>query len=341
MTTPDPSPIIDLIDAFRRSKAMFTTVRLGVFDRLERGPEKLATLAADLAANVDALERLLDACVGLGLLEKLPDHRYANTAVSSAYLCRSSPQALTGYVLYSDEVLFRMWANLEDAVREGSHRWRQTFGSDGPLWDQFFSNPEKMRTFLLGMHGFGVLSSPRVVAAFDLSRFHKLVDLGGATGHLAVAACEHYPDLRAVLFDLPPVVEFAREQVRLSPASGRIELIAGDFFSDELPEADLYAVGRILHDWSEDKIRTLLRKIFERLPAGGGLLIAEKLLAADKSGPSATHMQSLNMLVCTEGKERTLEEYATLMRDAGFGEVRGQSTGAPVDAVLAIKLAGV
>ena len=173
MTPPDPSPIIDLIDAFRRSKAMFTAVRLGVFDRLERGPEKLETLAADLPANADALERLLDACVGLGLLAKLTDHRYANTAVSSAYLCRSSPQALTGYVLYSDEVLFRMWANLEDAVREGSHRWRQTFGSDGPLFDQFFSNPEKMRTFLLGMHGFGVLSSPRVVAAFDLSRFHR------------------------------------------------------------------------------------------------------------------------------------------------------------------------
>jgi len=113
---------------------------------------------------------------------------------------------MVGYILYSDEVLFRMWANLEDAVREGSHRWNQTFGTDGPLFDQFFSNAEKMRTFLLGMHGFGVLSSPRVVAAFDLSGFKRLVDLGGATGHLAVAACERYPELRAAVFDLPPVV---------------------------------------------------------------------------------------------------------------------------------------
>ena len=235
---------------------------------------------------------------------------------------------MTGYVLYSDEVLFRMWANLEDAVREGTHRW----ASEGPLWDQFFSNPEKMRTFLLGMHGFGVLSSPQVAAAFDLSRFRRLVDLGGATGHLAIAARERYPQLRAALFDLPPVVQFAREQ-----AAGRIELIAGDFFADELPEADLYALGRILHDWSEDKIHTLLRKIFERLPAGGGLLIAEKLLAADKSGPVSAQMQSLNMLICTEGKERTLEEYEALLRTAGFAEVQGKLTGAPVDAVLAIK----
>jgi len=337
MITPDPSPVIDLIDAFRRSKAMFTAVRLGIFDRLERCPAKLDTLVPDLAASPDALERLLDGCVGLGLLEKLSDGRYANTALASVYLCRSSPRAMTGYILYSDEVLFRMWANLGDAIREGSHRWRQTFGADGPLFDQFFSTPEKTRTFLLGMHGFGVLSSPRVVAAFDLSRFHRLVDLGGATGHLAVAACERYPHMRAAVFDLPPVVEFAREQVTLSPAADRIDFISGDFFADDLPEADLFAVGRILHDWSEEKIRRLLRKIFDRLPAGGGLLIAEKLLAPDKSGPTGAHMQSLNMLICTEGKERTLEEYSTLLRAAGFGEVRGQLTGAPVDAVLAVK----
>jgi acetylserotonin N-methyltransferase len=338
MTTPDPTLVIDLIDAFRRSKAMFTAVHLGVFDRLQSEPAGLSDLAAGIPADPDALERLLDANVGLGLLTKLPDGRYANTDLAAAYLCRSSPRAMTGYILYSDEVLFRMWANLADAVREGSHRWQQTFGTDGPIFDHFFRNPESMRTFLLGMHGFGVLSSPRVVAAFDLSPFRRLADLGGATGHLAVAACERYPGLRATLFDLPPVVEFARELVGQSPAADRIDLIPGDFFADELPQADLYAVGRILHDWSEEKIERLLRKIFERLPSGGGLLIAEKLLEADKSGPTGAHMQSLNMLICTEGKERTLEEYAVLLHAAGFGEVQGRLTGAPIDAVLARKV---
>jgi acetylserotonin N-methyltransferase len=317
---------------------MFTAVRLGVFDHLERGPANLAELSAALSANDDALERLLDANVGLRLLDKLPDGRYSNTETAAVYLCRSSPQAMTGYILYSDEVLFRMWVNLADAVREGSHRWPQTFGSDGPIFDHFFRDAESMRTFLQGMHGFGVISSPRVVAAFDLSRFRKLVDLGGATGHLAIAACERYPKLSATVFDLPPVIPFAREQVEQSTAASRIDLAAGDFFADELPQADLYSVGRILHDWSAEKIHRLLGKIFGRLPAGGGLLIAEKLLADDKSGPLGAQMQSLNMLVCTEGKERTLAEYTALLRSAGFAEVRGQLTGAPLDAVLAMKV---
>jgi acetylserotonin N-methyltransferase len=73
------------------------------------------------------------------------------------------------------------------------------------------------------------------------------------------------------------------------------------------------------------------------LPSGGGILLAEKLLNEDKSGPTSAHMQSLNMLVCTEGKERTLGEYRRLLNDAGFQNVQGRMTGSPLDAILAIK----
>ena len=52
------------------------------------------------------------------------------------------------------------------------------------------------------------------------------------------------------------------------------------------------------------------------LPTGGGVLIAEKLLNEDKSGPPSAQLQSLNMLVCTEGRERTLSEYRKLLEDA-------------------------
>jgi hypothetical protein len=89
-----------------------------------------------------------------------------------------------------------------------------------------------------------------------------------------------------------------------------VSLVSGDFFVDPLPAADLYAVGRILHDWTEAKIEALLKRIYAALPEVGGLPIAEKLLQEDRSAPVATHMQSLNMLVCTEGRERTLSEYS-------------------------------
>ena len=332
----DPSPVVDLIEAFRRSKAMFAAVALGVFDRLGEAPADATALAAQIGANGDALERLLDSCVGLGFLLK-ESGVYSNQPVAERYLRRSSPQTMAGYILYSNRVLYALWGNLEDAVREGSHRWRQTFSLDGLIFDHFFRTEESRREFVAGMHGFGLISSPRVVEALDLTKFHHLVDLGGATGHLAVAACERYPGLRATIFDLAPVIESAREYIARSKVADRVEPMAGDFFHDPLPNADLYSLGRILHDWSEEKIGALLAKIVQRLPSGGALLIAERLLDEDKSGPLPALLQSLNMLVCTEGKERTISEYTALLREAGFAEVQSRKTGAPLDAILAIK----
>jgi acetylserotonin N-methyltransferase len=324
--------VLALIEAFRHSKTMFAGVQLGIFDRLERGPETAAALARELGLHEGALERLLDACVALRFLRR-DDGRYANLPVASAYLCRSSPDTLAGYIVYSNEALYPMWAHLEDAVREGAPRWRQTFGGPSAIFDQFFRTDEAMRDFLLGMHGFGQISSAAVVSAFDLSRFRRMADLGGASGHLAAAACERYPELRVTVFDLPRVTEWARGLTK----HPRIRFLAGDFFADPLPEADLYALGRIVHDWGDARIRTLLAKIRDRLPEGGAVLIAERLLDDDKRGPVAAHMQSLNMLVCTEGRERTLPEYRALLEEAGFAGVEGRRTGSLLDAVLAVR----
>ncbi|HEV2690151.1 MAG TPA: methyltransferase [Bryobacteraceae bacterium] len=306
MTT--PNTVLDLIDAFRRSKTMFAAVELGIFDG-QRPPD------------CKELGRLLDACVSLGLLEKRGDD-YVNTPEAEKYLRSDSPDTLTGYVRYSNEALYPMWGHLEDAVRQGTHRWKQTFDLDGPIFSHFFRSEDAMREFQKGMHGFGQLSSPAVVAAFDLRRFRRLVDLGGGTGHLAEAARQQYPHLETAVFDLPAVA-------RMVPG-----VIPGDFFTDPLPAADLYSLGRILHDWSEEKIRKLLARIYAALPAGGGLLIGEKLL--DPHYVSA-HMQSLNMLVVTEGRERSADEYTGLLRAAGFSLIESTRTGTPLDAILAIK----
>ena len=311
-TTTSPDRVLDLIEAYRRSKTMFTAVELGLF---ERQPQ------------TDAEHRLADACVSLGLLKRDASGRYINSDDADKYLKRDSPDTMTGYIDYSNRVLYRLWGDLEGAVRENKNRW----GTDGILFSNFYATDESMKTFLMGMHGFGRMSSEAVVSAFDLSRFQRLVDLGGGTGHLPMAAKQRYPQLSSAVFDLPRVIGFART------IASDIDFLEGDFFTDPLPQADLYALGRILHDWSEDKIRALLAKIVAALPKGGGLLVAERLLDDDKGGPITAHMQSLSMLICTEGRERTVAEYESLLRDAGFSSVSAKRTGTPMDAILAVK----
>jgi acetylserotonin N-methyltransferase len=333
---PAAQTILELVEAFRRSKVMFTAVRLGVFDQLAGAPQSCAALSLQLSLDRSALSRLLDGCVALGLLEHQSD-LYSNTVASTRFLTAASPETLAGYVNYSDQSLYKLWSHLEDAVREGSNRWTQTFGNRAALFDHYFRDEASTRSFLGGMHGFGQLASPRVVEAFDLSRFQHMVDLGGATGHLAIAACRAYRTLQATVFDLPAVEPFALEYIAASGLNDRVSFSPGDFFVDEIPRADLYALGRILHDWDDSKIHNLLRRVFLSLPKDGALLVTETLVDDDRGGPTYTLMQDLNMLVCTDGRERTEAEYSTLLQSAGFSSVRFQRTGSLVDAILATK----
>jgi acetylserotonin N-methyltransferase len=333
---PDSSVVLELLQSFRRSKAMFTAVSLGIFDQLAAAPQTVQQLAASLKLNEGALKRLLDGCVSLTLLEH-EGELYRNSPSAAHFLVSDSPATLAGYVRYSDQSLYKLWDGLGDAMREGTNRWAATFGDRASLFDHYFRDETATRSFLTGMHGFGLTTSDLIVRAFDLSHFKHLVDLGGATGHVAMAACVAYPDMQATVLDLPPVKKFALEHISQSPVADRISFAGADFFADEIPSADLYCLGRILHDWDDPKINILLAKIFAKLPAGGGLLVTETLVNEDRSGPVYSLMQDLNMLVCTNGKERTESEYSALLKAAGFGTVKFHRTGGLVDAILAIK----
>ncbi len=336
---PDPEAqlVFDFLDGFRASKAVFTAVSLGVFDRLHRGPAACEELAGELHCNTSALERLLGSCVALGVLE-IDRNQYRNRSVATRFLRVESPETLSGYILYSDRVQYRLWAHLGDAVREGTNRWEQEFGRKEQIFDHFFATDQEKRAFLAAMHGMGVMSSPVAVAAFDLGRFSRLVDLGGGTGHLVIEACKRYPQMRGAIFDLPSVGAVSTEYVAQAGLTGRIDILQGDFFADELPPADLYGLGRVLHDWTDEKIANLLEKIYRRLPPNGGLLICEKLLSEERDGPATGYLQSLNMLIMTEGRERSPSEYEALTRAAGFSSFRFHRTGQPVDVMLAEKL---
>ncbi|HEU0121204.1 MAG TPA: class I SAM-dependent methyltransferase [Bryobacteraceae bacterium] len=326
--TPKPQIVTDLMDGYRRSKAMFAAIELGVF---EATPVTAADFAASIHADPRATELLLDVCVSLGLLS-CSTGIYCNTTESELFLKRTSPHTLAGYALYSHAVSWRLWHHLPDAVRQGTHRWPQAFQMEGPIFSHFFQTPESMRTFLTGLHGFGMLSSPQAIAAHDLSGVQHFVDLGGGTGHLALAFLDRYPTARASVFDLPQVIPLTRELTH-----NRVQCLEGDFFSDALPPADCYALARILHDWSPPKIATLLRKVYEALPPGGRLLICETLIDESHDSPTHSLLQSLNMLTCTEGQERTASQYDAICKAAGFSSTIARKTGAPVDAVLAIK----
>ncbi|KAJ8415138.1 hypothetical protein AAFF_G00008360 [Aldrovandia affinis] len=345
-----PRKILDYMEGFLVSKTLFASCELGVYDLLlaSERPLSAVEVARGLGASEDGMERLLSACVGLQLLTAQPGDAevlYSNTEMSKTYLTKSSPQSLYHSIQYNSKTIYLCWHYLTDAVRSEvrlgpivADREEGNCPLDARR-DCRHGNErsdEEMVKFMQLMNSIWNICGKDVVMAFDLSPFKTIYDLGGCSGALAKQCVAAYPGSTVTIFDLPKVVHTAKECF-VSAEDGRILFHEGDFFKDPLPEADLYILARILHDWSDERSLELLTKVQRSCKPGGGVLLVEALLHEDNSGPLTAQLYSLNMLVQTEGKERKASEYGALLTAAGFAQVQVQRTGKIYDAVLGRK----
>uniref|UniRef100_A0A3P9K259 Acetylserotonin O-methyltransferase n=1 Tax=Oryzias latipes TaxID=8090 RepID=A0A3P9K259_ORYLA len=262
---------------------------------------------------------------------------YSNTEEARVFLTRSSPLSLCQSIQYSSRTIYLCWHYLTDAVREGKNQYEKAFGvSSKDLFQAMYRSDEEMVKFMHLMNSIWNICGKDVITAFDLSPFKVICDLGGCSGALAKQCTAVYPECTVTIFDLPKVVRMSQEHF-VSVADQRIGFHEGDFFKDSLPVADLYILARILHDWTDERCIKLLQRIYEACKPGGAVLLVEALLNEDGSGPLTVQLYSLNMLVQTEGRERTDAQYAALLTTAGFTNIQHCLTGKIYDAVMGYK----
>uniref|UniRef100_A0A4W4EVS7 Acetylserotonin O-methyltransferase n=1 Tax=Electrophorus electricus TaxID=8005 RepID=A0A4W4EVS7_ELEEL len=330
--------ILQYMEGFLVSKTLFTACELGVFDHLDASEHPLSAMAVaqGLSTSKDGMERLLSACVGLELLTTQPI-LYSNTEMSTMFLTKSSPQSLYHSIEYSSNTIYLCWHYLKDAVREGKNQYEKAFGvSSKDLFEALYRSDEEMVKFMQLMNSVWNICGKDVLTAFDLSPFKSIYDLGGCSGALAKLCVSVYPECTVTIFDLPKVTETCRKHF-LSDEDLIPCFTLGDFFKDTLPDADLFILARILHDWKEERCILLLDKVYKSCKPGGGVLLVEALLSEDNSGPVTAQLYSLNMLVQTEGRERKGSEYTRLLSAAGFSSVHIHSAGHIYSVILALK----
>ncbi|XP_014850542.1 PREDICTED: acetylserotonin O-methyltransferase-like [Poecilia mexicana] len=336
-----PFKLLEYFNGFRVSKMIFSACELGVFDLLLKSQDALSAqhVAQELGTSMDGMERLLDALVGIEILEVETAQGtalYSSTDVANLYLAKGSAKSLHDMIIYRSQTVYPLWNNLVDAIREGRNQYEKTFGlPSGHFFQAIYRSEEEMLKFMGIMSCHWVLDGHDVVTAFDLSRFQKVVDLGGCTGALANEMARAYPASSVTVFDLPQVVEAAQKHFKQEDSG--VTFQSGDFFSDEIPGADLYVLARVIHDWPEEKCLALLKKIYETCKPGGGVLLVEALLFENRRGPIMAQIFSLNMLVQTQGRERTPSEYTHMLNKSGFCNVQVCRTGKSYDAILAVR----
>jgi predicted O-methyltransferase YrrM len=156
------------------------------------------------------------------------------------------------------------------------------------------------------------------------------VDVGGGSGLHLEAILSAAPDLRAVLFDRPTVVEQARARLRAAGVEQRCELVGGDFFVSVPSGADGYLLSRVVHDWDDRDAVRILATCAKAMTAGSRLLVVEAVLPERAHESPAAIWMDLLMLLMLGARERTLPEYERLFGEAGLILERVFPTSSPL-----------
>lgn len=296
----------------------------GIFDRLlADGPLCSRIVAERIGADPDTVERLLLVLSAFELVVQ-DDGMFRVPAELAPFVDKTSSNYVGGFIQH---MVTETPGRLE-RLREYLIRGKEAVDMGRPApYEIFYTDDRSTRDFVQAMWDLSYGVSQELVVLAGLDGHGRLVDVGGANGPFAVAALQHEPNLRAVVFDLPdagPHLEEARHRYGLAD---RLEFVAGDFFVDELPEGDLIALGYVMSNWPDRDCLELLRKAHRACATGGRVLIMERLFHDDRRGPIATAVMNLEMQVETRGRHRTAAEYFRMLAAAGFTmpEVRRSS----------------
>ena len=333
-TSPSGRTLARMINGYWVTQMIYTAARFNVADALAGGPQTAEALAERCGAHPRSLYRLLRALASLGIFAETEGGRFQLTPLSE--LLRSDVAgSLRGLALYSGDPRqhrYDSWGDLYETIRTGEPAFRRLVGM--APFAYLAANPDVASTFDAAMVSYTAETTGAVLGHYDFSRYSHFVDVGGGRGQLLAEVLKKHPAARGTLFDMPHVVAGAQALLQGEGMAERATCTAGDFFKEVPAGGDLYMLKCIVHDWDDRKAITLLRNCRQAMTARARLLLIEAVIPPGND-PSLGKLMDLNMLTIHGGLERTRDEFAALLLEAGFELTAVTLTGSTVDLVEA------
>lgn len=302
--------LLELMAAYQKSQVLFTFVELGIADLLSAEALPAEKIAAAKDIDSLAMERFLNAAVVTGLLTKNQDV-YKTAPLAEKFLVPSGEFYLGGQVTRHRKRSAPAWTKLTESLRAWSY---------GDEEREMPEDDDQGAEAMTEQHNLALLHGTALAEAFDFSKYKKILDLGGGTAANSIALCRKYPHLQSTVFDLPENAKLAGELVQKSQMWERISVAAGDFKKDALPgDFDLVILANFMAVAEAEANLKLLKKLYEKLPAGGACLISGWILDDTKLAPH------LSVLFCLEDVcwnapdvERSEKIYSGWLEESGF-----------------------
>jgi hypothetical protein len=307
-----PESISDFARGFMASRVLLSGAELDLFTLLAEEPLTAGEIAKTRKAKLRGITILLDALSALGFLVK-KNGQYRTEPSVVPLLSGGAPDSILPMVLHLGAV-WRNWSQITDIV----------LGNTTPgLQKKGVLVQDDRRAFIGAMHAVASRMAPEVVATINPGPARRLIDVGGGSGTYTLAFLHASPEMKATLFDLPPVIEMARDRVRAAAMGGRVTLVAGDFYKDRLPPGhDLALLSAIIHQNSPEQNKALYGNIYQALNSGGRIVVRDHVMSPDRTRPLEGALFAVNMLAATSGGGTyTFDEIKEGLAAAGFTRI--------------------
>jgi hypothetical protein len=308
--------LAELLMGSRIALALRVVAERGIADMLGEGKQSADQLSSQVGIPAQSLKRLLRALSYVGVFEESSNGQFANTDVST-YLRSGVDASLREMsLILNDDAVLLAWQDLEQVLQTGNPVFAAVNGQT--FFEHIASDAKRSETMARFMKGIYGPEGPRIAAGFPFGRFGALMDVGGGSGHILADILRAHSDLRGAVFDLPRTAEVARRFLHDQGMDSRCEVFSGDFLKAVTPGYDAYFIKSTLHDWDDEKSTQILSNCRNAMPAHGRVLVTEIVLEPGKPIGHPHRFIDMEMMVSFGGKERTANEFATLLQQAGL-----------------------
>jgi demethylspheroidene O-methyltransferase len=317
--------VFDLMAGFVYSQVLLACVRLRILETVAERPRSLEELAQLTNLPVAGLQRLLQSALALRLLDLRSEGRYGLGALGAPVAGHVGIRAMIEHhaVLYQD--MQDPVAMLKGTEQPGamSQYWPYTIEEQNA---QRVANDAAQAEKFARYSNLMSASQPFVVdeifASYSFAEHSCVLDVGGGQGTFIGRLAQHAKHLQLRLFDLPEVATLARANFERQGISERAQAHPGSFLENALPRgADLITLIRVAHDHPDADVKTALRAIYEALPVGGTLLLAEPMAQEADETPQGDAYFHFYLLAMGAGRLRTPRELMAMMKEAGFSNM--------------------
>ena len=303
-----------MVRAYRESGALMAAVELGLFTHIAGGAKDEAALTRAMGLQPLHGERIIVAMLGLGLIVR-DGAKLALAPDTERFLVKGRPTYAGEWMLFT-KPNWNEWGRLADILREQA---------PPVLENKTVANItiEEARRYHRGTYSIGRGAGRLFLNHVDMTDKKLLMDIGGGSGAYCIEACKRYPNLRAVVLEMPAVVPVTEEFIQENGLTDRIEARVCDFNVDPFPEgADVAVMASNLPMYGREAIAAVVAKAHAAMAPGGSFHLIGEALDADRSGPADPAMWGLAQAINnTTGIAHSVAEVEGYLSDAGFKNV--------------------